>query len=383
MATLPDRDLCGDGDIGTGESPPCEVCIESSPYTYADTFDYFWPETITSVKVFAGLVELPNPANVVRFLDKRLRVNFCSAPQCFTVVVNNQCTVLAFERADCPGDPCSGPPPNDVVEPSPPPSEQLQAAFIQFRHENVAIGLQSATNLPGVSDARYRYDQYSGVPRDYIASSITGAGGGASDHIGPSSLPMLVRANITVGVGQFIGWRFENNAAPVLGFTPSGVYSPADLPPTFTIGGTSAPIIGFLVPPGREIIAIAQFGRLPIPVNELSVIGIGNTDNPSDQNRGRGLLEFPLSVNVVPLGFVAGTTLSILYFNPITQVVNSVMATINESSANIVYILPTFANIGLVFFPNVDIKIRITSGPSAGDLMIAGSTVAQTITQNP
>jgi len=118
-------------------------------------------------------------------------------------------------------------------------------------------------------------------------------------------------------------------------------------------------------------------------VNELSVIGIGNTGNPSDQNRGRGLLEFPLSVNVVPLGFVAGTTLSILYFNPITQVVNSVMATINESSANIVYILPTFANIGLVFFPNVDIKIRITSGPSAGDLMIAGSTVAQTITQNP
>jgi hypothetical protein len=383
MATFPDRDLCGDGDVGTGETPPCEACPDPMPYTYLDRFDYFWPEDITALQVILpDGSPFPTPNDVVRVSGNRLRVNFCSAPPCFSIVLNNQCTVLAFERADCPGEPCPGPPPDDDIDPPPPPGSQSQAGFVQFRHENLATGVQFATSIPGLSEARYRYVQYPSTPRDYLASSMTGAGGSATDHIGPSATPMLVRADITDGLSSFVGWRFETNPAPVLGFTLSGNYSPAPLPPTFTIGGPSAPAIGFLVPPGTEIIAIAQFGQIPPPAGTLA-IGIGNTGSEGNPNRGQGFVEFPAGDDVVAIGFGVGVGIRIMYFSPVLMVVQDVMATVQSAGANTFNIAPTFAAFGAAFFANVDIKIRILSGPSAGTLIVAGSTVSQTILATP
>lgn len=273
--TMPNTDLCTEGgNPSTGQQTPCNDCPEKMPFAPQDIFDVQYPEIITSVTV-----RLPNGNsvphwNIVNFSGNRLRISFCNAPPCFTIEINNQCTLLAFERIPCYND-CATEPSPDPPNPLDPPQIIPQAAFIQFEHLRLSDNVAFSTNIVGLSDAQYSYTRYPNTPVTFLASSLNGAGGVVADHLHETTNGAIVSAQITQGLDSFAGWAFDVPSGMPLGYTQSGYYSPAPLPPTFVAGNMTSPNISFIVPAGTHMRARALFGQannVVLPEYQLSEI---------------------------------------------------------------------------------------------------------------
>jgi hypothetical protein len=259
---MPNTDLCGDtgggGSGGTGLTPPCADCIEKMPFAPQDVFDLQWPETISSVTI-----RLPNgstvpSAGIVSFEGRRLRISFCHAPPCFSIEINDECTFLAFERVACFVD-CETEPSPDNPNPIEPPPVQALPSFVQFEHVKGRSGVMYSTNIVGFTNARYSYTQYPNTPVSYLASSRNGVGGVCGDHLGATVDGSIVQAEITTGGAVFLHWTFDTPSGSIVGYTPSGTYEPAPLPPVITNGSVHSTFIEFIVPPGTHIRARALF----------------------------------------------------------------------------------------------------------------------------
>jgi len=259
---MPNTDLCGDtgggGSGGTGQTPPCAACIERMPFKPQDVFDLQWPENISSVTI-----RLPNGSTVpstgiASFEGRRLRISFCNAPPCFSVEINNECTFLAFERVPCFVD-CGTEPSPDNPNPIEPPPVQALASFVSFEHVKARSGEMYSTHIFGLTDAIYSYTQYPDTPVFYAASSRNGVGGACADHLAPTVNGAIVTAQIEVGSDKFLHWAFDTPSGSIVGYTPSGTYEPAPLPPVVLSGVMTSLFIQFVVPPGTHIRALALF----------------------------------------------------------------------------------------------------------------------------
>ena len=256
---MPDTDLCNDGgNPGTGQTPPCTDCPDKMPFAPQDIFDLQWTVPITS-----AVIRLPNGTTVpstgiLNTNDNRLRISFCDAPPCFSVEINNECTVLAFERIDCYVDCGTDPSPEDP-NPIDPPPPVPEASFVQFEHVRMSDNVASSTNIIGFTDAQYSYTRYPNTPVTFLASSLNGAGGVVADHLYQTVNGATVTATITTGIGLFVGWVFDVPTGTAIGYTQSGLYEPAPLPPTFISGNPTTPNISFIVPAGTQIRARALF----------------------------------------------------------------------------------------------------------------------------
>ena len=259
---MPNTDLCGGtgggGSGGTGQMPPCTDCPDKMPYTPQDIFDVQWAEEISSVTI-----RLPNgntvpSTGIASFLGQRLRINFCDAPPCFNVEINDECTFLAFERVSCFVD-CGTEPSPENPNPIEPPPVQPQASFVQFEHVRARTGQIFSANIAGVSDALYSYTRYPNTPVSFTASSVVGSGGVIADHLSETVNGSVVTAQITTGIGLFLGWVFDVPSGQNVGYTQSGTYEPAPLPPVFISGNANTPTITFIVPAGAQIRARALF----------------------------------------------------------------------------------------------------------------------------
>lgn len=259
---MPNTDLCGGtgggGSGGTGQIPPCTDCPDKMPYTPQDVFDVQWPETISSVTIRLPNGSTLSSSGIATFSGQRLRINFCDAPPCFNVEINGECTFLAFERVSCFVDCATEPSPEDpnLIEPPP---VQPQASFVQFEHVRSQSGVSFSTNIAGVSDAQYTYTQYPNTPISYLASSRNGSGGSATDHLQATVSGSIVTAQITTGVGLFLGWTFDVPSGSSVGYTQSGFYEPTPLPPVFLAGSPSNTFIEFIIPAGAQLRVRALF----------------------------------------------------------------------------------------------------------------------------
>lgn len=267
---MPDTSLCTEGgNPSTGLPIPCSDCPDKIPFAPQDIFDIQYPETITSV-----VIRLPNGTvfpntGILNYTQNRLRIAFCNAPPCFSVEINNQCTVLAFERIPC-FESCAETPPTDPPNPIDPPETVPMASFVSIEHVRLADNVAFSTHIPGYSDAVYSYVRYPNNPVTFTASSVVGMGGAVADHLHATTTGALVTAQITVGVAAFVGWSFDTPPVMALGYTPSGFYSPAPLPPTLVSGTMTSPNITFVVPPGTYIRARALFGQnTPITISVM------------------------------------------------------------------------------------------------------------------
>ncbi|MCS7029520.1 MAG: hypothetical protein NZ519_12225, partial [Bacteroidia bacterium] len=264
---MPNTDLCGGGNVGTGQAPPCTECPDKIPFVPQDVFDLQWAEPVTSV-----VVRLPNggtvpSAGIVSVNGVRIRISFCNAPPCFSVEINNQCTFLSFERVSCFVG-CDEQPSPDDPNPIEPPPPTAQAAFVNIEHVRVSDWLRMSTNFVGVTDALCSFVRYPNTPVSYLASSRNGLGGAVAEHLHATTSGALVSVSITEGLAYFVGWAFDAPSMLVLGYTESGVYDPAPLPPVFVSGNATTPNITFIVPAGKyiHVFAMFDFNQTPPPM---------------------------------------------------------------------------------------------------------------------
>lgn len=265
LSRMPNIDLCvGGGNAGTGQPPPCLDCPDKLPFAPQDIFDLQWASPITNV-----VIRLPDGSTfpvtgIVSFEGHRLRISFCHAPPCFTLEINNECTLLGFERIECFVD-CGTQPSPDPPTPLPPVLATPQASFVQFEHVRMSDNVAFSTNIIGVSDAEYSYVRYPNEAITFLASSLNSVGGAVADHLHATVTGAIVNASITQGIGSFAGWVFDVPSGVIVGYTSSGTYAPAPLPPQFISGNPTSPNISFVVPAGTHIRARALFGEAVTP----------------------------------------------------------------------------------------------------------------------
>jgi hypothetical protein len=278
LKPMPSDALCGSGNPGTGQAPPCTDCPEKMPFTPQDVFDIQW-----SVPIIATTIRLPNgstvpSAGIINVDDRRLRISFCAAPPCFTVELNNECTFLAFERVACYED-CETVPSPDTPAPIPIPPQPVYCGFLQVEHwvtrpNGTSVGRVVVTNNAGTTI--YTNAQYDGtlcasvlpnfptIPPSGVFSVIASNAGAAGGQVGAYRLAggTTFRAEIITGIGDFMHWELTGFDTQTFCDNPNGVCTNDDTPVILS-GSLTSYVIEFQIKSARQYYLKAWFNPLP------------------------------------------------------------------------------------------------------------------------
>ena len=278
---MPETDLCGGASGGasggTGQSPPCTDCPDKMPFAPQDVFDIQWPENISAVTI-----RLPNgttvpSAGIATFSGQRLRISFCSAPPCFNVEINGECTFLAFERVSCFVD-CATEPSPEPPTPIPPPNPipDTSGAYLTVEHwttrtDGQSVGSNVVKNLSGTQE--FTNAIYSGNMVPQVAgffsppvnisdgSFTTNANnatavGGIAYHLQGQS---IFTASITTAADKFLYWEIIGLPSNALCYNPNGICTNDPDPIEFVSGNIFTPNISIRIKATRQYYLKAWF----------------------------------------------------------------------------------------------------------------------------